>query len=95
MGVGHAAVALATAKVTPGVNVGWLVFAAFLADFLLGIFAMMGFERAHVPTDFASRHYLTFTFCSRGLTNRSPGKREKSRSVVQSIAPCSIARAAR
>jgi hypothetical protein len=42
--------------------VGLLVFAAFLADFLLGVFAFLGFERAHVPADYASRHYLTFTF---------------------------------
>lgn len=62
MGVGHAAVALGAAKAAPRLNVGWLVFAAFLADFLLGIFAAMGLEGAHVPPDFASRHYLTFTF---------------------------------
>jgi hypothetical protein len=42
--------------------VGLLIFAAFLADFLLGVFASFGLERAHVPPDFASRHYLTFTF---------------------------------
>jgi hypothetical protein len=62
MGVGHAALALGAAKAAPRLNVGWLVFAAFLADFLLGIFAAMGLERAHVPPDYASRHYLTFTF---------------------------------
>src|SRR5271167_4023045 len=62
MGVGHAAAALGAAKVAPCVNVGWLVFAALLADFLLGIFAMMGLEHAHVPPDYALRHYLTFTF---------------------------------
>jgi hypothetical protein len=62
MGVGHAALALAAAKAAPRLNVGWLVFAAFLSDFLLGIFASMGLERAHVPPDYASRHYLTFTF---------------------------------
>jgi hypothetical protein len=62
MGVGHAAVALGAAKAAPRLNVGWLVFAAFLADFLLGIFAAMGLEQAHVPPDYASRHYLTFTF---------------------------------
>ena len=46
----------------PRVNVGLLIFAAFLADFLLGIFAAFGLEQAHVPPDYASRHYLTFTF---------------------------------
>jgi hypothetical protein len=48
-GVGHAAIALGAARAVPRVNAGWLVFAAFLADFLLGIFAIMGFEQAHVP----------------------------------------------
>ena len=62
MGVGHAAVAVGAAKVTPRMNVGWLVFGAFLADFLLGVFGMMGLEQAHVPADYPSRHYLTFTF---------------------------------
>lgn len=62
MGVGHAAVALGAAKAAPRLNVGWLVFAALLADFLLGIFAAMGLEHATVPPDYARRHYLLFTF---------------------------------
>lgn len=62
MGVGHAAVALGVATVAPRVNAGWLVFAAFLADFLLGVFAALGLEHFQVPSDYASRHYLLFTF---------------------------------
>jgi hypothetical protein len=62
MGVGHIAVALGAAKAAPRLNVGWLVFAAFLADFLLGIFALAGLEHASVPADYAARHYLLFTF---------------------------------
>lgn len=62
MGVGHAAVALGAAEAAPRVNAGWLVLAAMLADFLLGVFAWMGLEQARAPTDFASRHYLLFTF---------------------------------
>ncbi len=62
MGIGHAAVALGASRAAPRVNVGILVFAAFLADFLLGIFAALGIEQAHIPPDFATRHYLTFTF---------------------------------
>lgn len=53
---------IAAARWTPRLNVAWLVFAALLADFLLGIFALLGLESAHVPADYASRHYLTFTF---------------------------------
>lgn len=62
MGIGHAAVALGAARATPRINAGILIFAAFLADFLLGVFALLGMEQAHIPPDFASRHYLTFTF---------------------------------
>jgi hypothetical protein len=70
MGIGHAAVALGATRTLPRMNVGLLIFAAFLADFLLGIFAAFGLERAHVPADFATRHYLTFTFpYSHGLVS--------------------------
>ena len=70
MGIGHAAVALGASRAAPRLNVGLLVFAAFLADFLLGIFGALRLERAHVPPDFASRHYLTFTFpYSHGLVS--------------------------
>ncbi len=62
MGVGHAALALGAAKATPRLNVGWLVFAALLADFLLGVFASIGLESAHGQENFATNHYLTFTF---------------------------------
>jgi len=69
MGVGHAAVALSASQIAPRINVGLLIFAAFFADFLLGIFAAVGLEHAHVPPDFAFHHYLTFTFpYSHGLT---------------------------
>lgn len=62
MGIGHAAVALGASRVAPQLNVGWLVFAAFLADFLLGIFAALGMEHAIVPPDYAHKHYLLFSF---------------------------------
>ena len=62
MGIGHAAVALGASRTVPRVNAGILIFAAFLSDFLLGIFGALGMEQAHVPPDYATRHYLTFTF---------------------------------
>ena len=62
MGVGHVALALGASKAAPRLNVGWLVFAALLADFLLGIFASLGLEHAAVPDNFPTRHYLLFTF---------------------------------
>ena len=69
MGVGHVALALGASKAAPRVNVGWLVFAAILSDFLLGIFAALGLEHSTPPPDYADRHYLLFTFpYSHGLT---------------------------
>lgn len=62
VGVGHVAVAIGAAKAAPRVNAGWLVFAALLADFLLGIFAYFGLEHAIIPADYPSRHYLLFVF---------------------------------
>lgn len=68
MGIGHLAVALGASRVAPKVNVGWMVFAALFADFLLGIFASLGLEHATVPDGYASKHYLLFRFpCSHGL----------------------------
>jgi hypothetical protein len=62
MGVGHAGLAVGASRFAPRVNVGWLVFAAFFCDFLLGIFAYLGMEHATAPPDFAARHYFWFTF---------------------------------
>ena len=62
MGIGHVAVALGASRAAPRLNVGWLVFAALLSDFLLGIFASLGLEHATVPDGYASKHYLLFTF---------------------------------
>ena len=62
MGIGHVAVALGASRAAPRLNVGWLVFAAVLADFLLGIFAAFGMEQATIPEDYAHKHYLLFTF---------------------------------
>jgi len=62
MGVGHVALALGASRAAPRMNVGWLVFAALLADFLLGIFAALGLEHSTAPADYASKHYLLFTF---------------------------------
>jgi len=62
MGVGHIALALGASKGAPRVNVGWLVFAALLSDFLLGIFASLGWEHATVPEGYATKHYLLFNF---------------------------------
>lgn len=62
MGIGHFAVGLALKKAEPRMNLGSLIFAAFLADFLLGVFVWLGMEQYQVPSDVAAKHYLTFTF---------------------------------
>ena len=62
MFLGHIGVGLALKRAAPSVNVGLLVAGALVADFLLGLFILLGLERVHVPTDFAHRHFLTFTF---------------------------------
>jgi hypothetical protein len=62
LGIGHFAVGLALKKAEPRLNAGWLVFGAYLSDFLLGIFVWLGIEQYQVPPDLAAKHYLTFTF---------------------------------
>lgn len=62
MFAGHLAAGLALKKVERKVNLGWLFFAALFHDFLLGVLVLLGVEQIHVPTDFAQKHYLNFTF---------------------------------
>jgi len=49
MGIGHLAVGLGLKKADSATNVGWLGFAAFLPDFLLGWFVLAGWESYLVP----------------------------------------------
>jgi hypothetical protein len=68
MGIGHVAVRLGLKRAECGINVGWLIFAALLPDFLLGWFALAGWETYQAPADYAVGHYLLFTFpLSHGL----------------------------
>ena len=62
MGIGHVAVGLGLKQADRTINVGWLIFAAFLPDFLLGWFALAGWEGYEAPPDYSSVHYLLFTF---------------------------------
>lgn len=62
MGAGHLATALYLQKAAPRLNAGILIFAAILADILLGIFVLLGWEEVHVPYSFAVRHYFEFSF---------------------------------
>ena len=62
MGIGHVAVGLALKQADRRLNAGWLIFAALLPDFLLGWFALAGWESYTAPANYASAHYLLFTF---------------------------------
>ncbi len=68
MGIGHVAVGLGLKRADRGINVGWLIFATLVPDFLLGWFVLAGWETYEVPAGYASGHYLLFTFpVSHGL----------------------------
>ena len=62
MGIGHVAVGLGLKSADRRINAGLLIFAAFLADFLLGWFVWAGRESYQYPPDYASLHYMQFTF---------------------------------
>ena len=62
MGIGHVAVGLGLKAADRRLNAGILIFGAFLADFLLGWFVLAGWESYQYPPDFASKHYMLFTF---------------------------------
>ena len=62
MGIGHVAVGLALKRADLRINVGWLILAALLPDFLLGWFVLAGLESYAIPHDYPSVHYLLFTF---------------------------------
>jgi len=62
MFVGHVAVAVGASKAAPRVNLGWMVFGALLADFLLGIFSALGLEHFSPAPDFPAKHYFLFAF---------------------------------
>ena len=62
MGIGPVAMGLGLKRADRGINVGWLIFAALLPDFPLGWFALAGWESYEEPANYASSHYLRFTF---------------------------------
>lgn len=62
MFAGHLAAGLALKKADQRINLGLLFFACLFADFLLGLFVLLGVEQVHIPANFADIHYLTFTF---------------------------------
>jgi len=59
---GHVGAALAIGRAERRVNVGALVFAAFLLDFLLWLFILLGWESATIPADYTRTHQVAFVF---------------------------------
>jgi hypothetical protein len=59
---GHVGAALALGRAERRVNVGALVFAALLLDFLLWLFILLGWESATIPADYARTHQVAFVF---------------------------------
>ncbi len=62
MFAGHIGAALAIGASTRRVNVGWIVFAALLLDFVLWTLVLLGWESVVIPANFASTHQPEFTF---------------------------------
>lgn len=62
LGIGHIAVGIGLKGADRRINAGILVFAALFADFLLGVFVLLGLEDYFVPPNFSTLHYLQFEF---------------------------------
>jgi hypothetical protein len=62
VGIGHVALGIGLKSADRRLNAGILIFAALLADFLLGWFVLAGWESYRYPADYDSAHYMLFTF---------------------------------
>jgi hypothetical protein len=62
MFAGHVGAALAIGRAERRINVGVLVFAALLLDFVLWLFILLGWESATIPVDYVSTHQVAFVF---------------------------------
>jgi hypothetical protein len=62
MFAGHMGAALAIGRAERRVNVGVFIAAAFLLDFLLWLFVLLGWESVAIPANFASTHQPEFVF---------------------------------
>jgi hypothetical protein len=62
MFAGHIGAAMAIGRAERRVNLGVLVFAALLLDFVLWLLVLLGFESVVIPGNFASTHQPAFEF---------------------------------
>jgi hypothetical protein len=62
MFAGHVGAAMAIGRAERRVNVGVLVFAALLLDFVLWLLVLLGWESATIPANFNTTHQPEFVF---------------------------------
>jgi membrane-bound metal-dependent hydrolase YbcI (DUF457 family) len=62
MFAGHVGAALAIGRAERRVNISALLFAAMLADFILWLLVLAGWESVSIPADFAQTHQPQFVF---------------------------------
>lgn len=62
MFAGHVGAAMAIGRAERRVNLGVLVFAAVLLDFVLWLFVLLGWESVTIPADFNTTHQPEFVF---------------------------------
>lgn len=62
MFAGHIGVALVIGRVERRVNVAVFVTAAFLLDFVLWLFILLGWESVYLPDDYSTTHQPQFVF---------------------------------
>jgi membrane-bound metal-dependent hydrolase YbcI (DUF457 family) len=62
MFAGHVGAAMAIARAERRVNLGVVVFAAMLLDFVLWLLALLGWESVVLPADFNNTHQPQFVF---------------------------------
>jgi hypothetical protein len=62
MFAGHVGAAMAIGRAERRINLGVLVFAAVLLDFVLWLFVLLGLESVAIPANFARTHQPEFVF---------------------------------
>lgn len=62
MFAGHVGAAMAIGRAERRVNVGVFIFAAFLLDFALWTFVLLGWECVTIPANFNATHQPQFVF---------------------------------
>lgn len=62
MFAGHVGAGLAIGRLERRINIGVLIFAAVLLDFVLWLFVLFGWESVRIPANYAATHQPEFVF---------------------------------